>query len=74
MSNIKAWEGAIAVAGPEDDGRFGSHRYLTFVPVDDVATASFLCSIFCLQKGFTMLVKHLLEVPPESNVEFEKNA
>lgn len=43
VSNIKAWEGAIAVAGPEDDGRYGSHRYLTFVPVDGVATAQFLC-------------------------------
>jgi len=43
VSNIKAWEGAIAVAGPADDGRYGSHRYLTFVPVEGVATASFLC-------------------------------
>jgi type I restriction enzyme S subunit len=43
VSNIKAWEGAMAVAGPDDDGRFGSHRYLTFVPVDGIATASFLC-------------------------------
>jgi type I restriction enzyme S subunit len=43
VSNIKAWEGAMAVAGPDDDGRFGSHRYLTFVPVDGVATANFLC-------------------------------
>ena len=43
VSNIKAWEGAIAVAGPDDDGRYGSHRYLTFVPVEGVATANFLC-------------------------------
>lgn len=43
VSNIKAWEGAIAVADEEDDGRFGSHRYLTFVPVTDIATAPFLC-------------------------------
>jgi type I restriction enzyme, S subunit len=42
VSNIKAWEGAIAVAGADDDGRYGSHRYLTFVPVDGVATANFL--------------------------------
>src|SRR5437773_7462767 len=32
VSNIKAWEGALAVAKPEDDGRVGSHRYLTCVP------------------------------------------
>jgi type I restriction enzyme S subunit len=42
VSNIKAWEGAIAVARPEDDGRYGSHRYLTFRPVEGVATARFL--------------------------------
>ena len=43
ISNIKAWEGALAVATPEDDGRFGSHRYLTFVPVEGVATARYIC-------------------------------
>jgi|SRR5208283_2988395 len=43
VSNIKAWEGALAVAGPEDDGRFGSHRYLTCVPIKGVATARFVC-------------------------------
>lgn len=31
ISNIKAWEGAIAVAGKQDHGRVGSHRYLTAV-------------------------------------------
>jgi type I restriction enzyme S subunit len=29
FSNVFAWEGAVAVAKPEDDGRFGSHRYIT---------------------------------------------
>src|SRR5205085_8607054 len=43
ISNIKSWEGAIAVAGAEDNGRFGSHRYLTFVPIEGKATAAFLC-------------------------------
>jgi type I restriction enzyme S subunit len=43
ISNIKAWEGAIAVARPEDDGRVGSHRYLTCVPVSGTATANFVC-------------------------------
>ena len=31
FSNIKAWEGAFAVASPSDHGRVGSHRYLTCV-------------------------------------------
>ena len=42
FSNIKAWEGAFAVAGSDDHGRVGSHRYLTCVPVDGLATAEFI--------------------------------
>jgi len=62
VSNIKAWEGAIAVAGPEDDGRYGSHRYLTFVPVDGVATASFLCFHLLSPEG----LYHVGEASPGS--------
>lgn len=43
VSNIKAWEGAIAVVSPEDDGRFGSHRYLTFACKEGVATPRYVC-------------------------------
>jgi type I restriction enzyme, S subunit len=43
VSNIKAWEGALAVADHDDDGRVGSHRYLTFVPREGIATARFIC-------------------------------
>jgi type I restriction enzyme, S subunit len=43
VSNIKAWEGAIAVAGAYDDGRVGSHRYLTCVASPGIATARFVC-------------------------------
>ena len=42
FSNIKAWEGAFAVAKPEDHNRVGSHRYLTCVPVAGVVTAGFV--------------------------------
>ncbi|WCR12062.1 restriction endonuclease subunit S [Paracoccus stylophorae] len=42
FSNIKAWEGAFAVAGPDDHGRVGSHRYLTCVPTQGLATADFI--------------------------------
>jgi type I restriction enzyme S subunit len=31
LSNIKAWEGAIALAGDEHDGAIASHRYITCV-------------------------------------------
>ena len=43
FSNIKAWEGAFAVAEPEDDNRVGSHRYLTCVPTPGLTTARFIC-------------------------------
>lgn len=43
ISNIKAWEGAIAVVSQDDDGRVGSHRYLTLVPKPRVATPRFVC-------------------------------
>lgn len=51
ISNIKAWEGAIAVARPEDDGRYGSHRYLTYVPVAGIATARFVCFFLLTPEG-----------------------
>jgi type I restriction enzyme S subunit len=42
LSNIKAWEGAIAVAREEHDGCIASHRYITCVPDPRLATGSFL--------------------------------
>lgn len=51
VSNIKAWEGALAVAKPEDDGRVGSHRYLTCVPIEGVATSRFVCFHLLTPKG-----------------------
>ena len=34
--------GAIAVVQPEDEGRVGSHRFITCVPKAGIATAEFL--------------------------------
>jgi type I restriction enzyme, S subunit len=42
LSNIKAWEGAIAVARADHDGCIASHRYITCVPDAQVASAAFL--------------------------------
>ncbi len=62
ISNIKAWEGAIAVARPEDDGRYGSHRYLTYVPSPNVATARFICFFLLTSEG----LYHVGEASPGS--------
>lgn len=51
VSNIKAWEGAIAVAGTDDDGRVGSHRYLTCVAKPGIATARFVCFHLLTSEG-----------------------
>lgn len=42
FSNVFAWEGAIAVAAPQDGGRFGSHRFITCVVDSSRASAAFL--------------------------------
>jgi type I restriction enzyme S subunit len=42
LSNIKAWEGAIAIARDEHDGCIASHRYITCIPDPEQATAGFL--------------------------------
>ncbi len=62
VSNIKAWEGAMAVVGPEDDGRFGSHRYLTFEPKAGVATPRFVCFYLLSPEGLF----HVGEASPGS--------
>jgi type I restriction enzyme S subunit len=55
FSNVFAWEGAVAVARPEDEGRIGSHRFITCVPKPGVATASFLRFHFSTSRGLHQL-------------------
>ncbi|MGX1102566.1 MULTISPECIES: hypothetical protein [Bradyrhizobium] len=52
FSNVFAWEGAIAIAKPEDAHRVGSHRYITCVPKAGVAEARFLLQYFQTDEGF----------------------
>lgn len=42
FSNVFAWEGAIADVRPEDHGRVGSHRFITCVAKEGIATPEFL--------------------------------
>ena len=62
ISNIKAWEGAIAVVAPEDHGRFASHRYLTCVADPSLATARYLCFYLLSREGLL----HVNEASPGS--------
>ena len=52
---VFAWEGAVAVAQPEDDGRVGSHRFLTCVPAAETATVEFLRFYFSTPEGLQKL-------------------
>lgn len=51
LSNIKAWEGAIAVAAGEHDGCIASHRYITCVPDPALATVGFLAYYLLSEEG-----------------------
>ena len=42
LSNVFAWEGAIAVASSDDAGRYGSHRFITCVVDSALACAEYL--------------------------------
>lgn len=62
LSNIKAWEGAVAVAQPEDHGRYGSHRYLTCRAIDGVATPEWVAFFLLTREG----LEHLGKASPGS--------
>jgi type I restriction enzyme, S subunit len=53
--NVFAWEGAIAVAKPEDDDRVGSHRFMTHEIDKMKATPEFLCYHFLTDQGLEQI-------------------
>lgn len=57
FSNVFAWEGAIAVAQPEDNGRFGSHRFMSCVADRRLASADFLRYYFLTDAGMEKISK-----------------
>lgn len=48
---VFAWEGAVAVAQPQDRGRVGSHRFLTCIPKDGETLTTFLAFHFLTDRG-----------------------
>lgn len=55
FSNVFAWEGAIAVAKPEDTGRVGSHRFISCVPHHGLVTAEYLRYYFLTDEGMSKI-------------------
>lgn len=55
FNNVFAWEGAVAVARPDDAGRVGSHRFITCVPKPGVVTSEFINFHFTTRHGLEQL-------------------
>ncbi len=55
LSNVFAWEGAIAVAGDGERGKIGSHRFMTYVADPEVAQVEYLCHYFLSDHGLPLI-------------------
>lgn len=55
LSNVFAWEGAIAVAGPGEAGRIGSHRFMTYRPIDNRVDTGWARYFFLSEVGLTLI-------------------
>jgi len=55
VSNVFAWEGAIAVASEAEAGRVGSHRFMTFVPINDCIDTSWASWYFRSEQGLELI-------------------
>lgn len=55
FSNIMAWEQAIAIAQPVDDGCVGNHRMLTCEPNSAFSMPGFLWYYFTTDEGFAKI-------------------
>lgn len=56
FSNIMAWEGAVAMAKPEDDGCIGNHRMLTCACDRTRVDPAYLAHYFTTSEGMAKLV------------------
>lgn len=55
LSNIKAWEGAIAVSTEDERGCIASNRFLTYVPKANGADVSYLRYFFLSDAGLPLI-------------------
>ena len=57
FNNVFAWEGAVAVAGPDEAGMIGSHRFVTYTVNARKAVPEFLRLFFTTKAGLEILGK-----------------
>lgn len=55
LSNIQAWEGAIALAAEKEAGTIGTHRFLTYVPADDRIRTDWARWFFLSEPGMALI-------------------
>jgi type I restriction enzyme S subunit len=55
LSNVFAWEGAVAVAGQGERGKIGSHRFMTYTPVDDRIDTTWASWYFRSEPGLELI-------------------
>jgi hypothetical protein len=57
ISNVFAWEGAIAVAANDEAGKIGSHRFMTYTPADDRIHIPWAAWFFRSERGLGLIRK-----------------
>lgn len=57
VSNVFAWEGAVAIATEGDDGRIGSHRFMTWAPLSEQVDVRYLLHYLTSDVGVAQLRK-----------------
>lgn len=55
VSNIKAWEGAIAVASDAEVGCIASNRFLSYAPVDGQIDVRYAAYFFLSERGLPLI-------------------
>lgn len=55
LSNVFAWEGAVALAGHTERGMIGSHRFMTYVPRDERILPAWAAWFFVSERGLGLL-------------------
>jgi type I restriction enzyme S subunit len=55
LSNVFAWEGAVALASEAEAGRIGSHRFMTFTPVGERIDPSWARWWFLSEPGLGLI-------------------
>jgi type I restriction enzyme, S subunit len=55
VSNIKAWEGAVAVSSPAEVGRIASNRFLSYAPRDGQIDVRYAAYYFLSERGNSLI-------------------